>query len=113
MDFAVAKAKEAFDDGRWRLLAPAERKAVLLKFAKLMERNRHELAVLESLDSGKPVRECQTVDVPDTIHTIRWHAELIDKIYDSTAPVATPRCPCRARADRRGRPACCRGTSRC
>ena len=89
VDFAVAKAKEAFDDGRWRLLSPAERKAVLLKFAKLMERNRHELAVLESLDSGKPVRECQTVDVADTIHTIRWHAELIDKIYDSTAPVAT------------------------
>jgi gamma-glutamyl-gamma-aminobutyraldehyde dehydrogenase len=89
VDFAVAKAKEAFDDGRWRLLAPAERKAVLLKLAKLMEENRHELAVLESLDSGKPIRECQTVDVPDTIHTIRWHAELIDKIYDHTAPVAT------------------------
>ena len=89
VDFAVAKAKDAFDDGRWRLLAPAERKAVLLKLAKLMEENRHELAVLESLDSGKPIRECQTVDVPDTIHTIRWHAELIDKIYDFTAPVAT------------------------
>ena len=89
VDFAVARAKDAFDDGRWRLLAPAERKAVLLKLAKLMEENRHELAVLESLDSGKPIRECQTVDVPDTIHTIRWHAELIDKIYDQTAPVAT------------------------
>ena len=45
--------------------------------------------MLESLDSGKPIRECQTVDVPDTIHTIRWHAELIDKIYDSTAPVGS------------------------
>jgi len=89
VDLAVARAKEAFEDGRWRLLAPAERKAVLLKLARLMEENRHELAVLESLDSGKPIRECQTVDVPDTIHTIRWHAELIDKIYDSTAPVAT------------------------
>jgi gamma-glutamyl-gamma-aminobutyraldehyde dehydrogenase len=89
VDFAVAKAKEAFDDGRWRLLAPAERKAVLLKLAKLMEENRHELAVLESLDSGKPIRECQTVDLPETINTIRWHAELIDKIYDHTAPVAT------------------------
>lgn len=88
VDFAVAKAKEAFEDGRWRQLAPGERKAVLLKLAKLMEENRHELAVLESLDSGKPIRECQTVDVPDTIHTIRWHAELIDKIYDSIAPVA-------------------------
>jgi gamma-glutamyl-gamma-aminobutyraldehyde dehydrogenase len=89
VDLAVAKAKEAFDDGRWHLRSPGERKAVLLAFARLLERNRHELAVLESLDSGKPIRECQSVDVPDTIHTIRWHAELIDKIYDSTAPVGS------------------------
>lgn len=89
VDYAVVKAKEAFDDGRWRLLAPGERKAVLLKFARLIERNRHELAVLESLDSGKPVSECQLVDVPDTIHTLRWHAELIDKLYDTTAPVSS------------------------
>ena len=89
VDLAVARAKAAFEDGRWRQLAPGERKAVLLKLAKLMEENRYELAVLESLDSGKPIRECQTVDVPDTIHTIRWHADLIDKIYDHTAPVAT------------------------
>ncbi|MFK0206112.1 aldehyde dehydrogenase [Agrobacterium sp. NPDC090283] len=87
VDFAVAKAREAFEDGRWRNLAPADRKAILLDFAKLLENNRHELAVMESLDSGKPIRECQTVDVPDTIHTIRWHAELIDKLYDNTAPV--------------------------
>jgi gamma-glutamyl-gamma-aminobutyraldehyde dehydrogenase len=87
VDFAVSRAKEAFDDGRWHRLSPSERKTILLKFAKLLEENSHELAVLESLDSGKPVGECQTIDVPDTIHTIRWHAELIDKIYDSTAPV--------------------------
>ncbi len=84
VDFAVAKARAAFDDGRWRLQSPGERKAALLKLAKLLEDNRHELAVMESLDSGKPVRECQTVDIPDTIHTIRWHAELIDKLYDNT-----------------------------
>ena len=75
---------------RWPLVAvqpPAERKRVLIGFAKLIERDRHELAVLESLDSGKPVAECQTIDVHETINTIRWHAELIDKIYDSTAPV--------------------------
>ncbi|MBP1888200.1 aldehyde dehydrogenase [Sinorhizobium mexicanum] len=89
VDFAVAKAKGAFEDGRWHLRSPGERKEVLLKFARLLERNRHELAVLESLDSGKPIREVQTIDVPDTIHTIRWHAELIDKIYDNTAPVGS------------------------
>lgn len=86
VDLAVRKAREAFADGRWRRLAPAERKRTLLAFAKLIERNRHELAVLESLDSGKPVGECQTIDLPETVNTIRWHAELIDKIYGSTAP---------------------------
>ena len=84
VDFAVARARQAFDDGRWRLMSPGERKAVLLRLARLLEDNRYELAVMESIDSGKPVRECQAVDVPDTIHTIRWHAELIDKLYDNT-----------------------------
>lgn len=87
VDLAVRKAREAFEDGRWRHQPPAERKRVLIAFAKLIERNRHELAVLESLDSGKPVAECQTIDLHETVNTIRWHAELIDKIYDHTAPV--------------------------
>ncbi len=87
VDLAVSKAREAFADGRWRRLAPADRKRTLLAFAKQIERNRHELAVLESLDSGKPVAECQNIDLPETVNTIRWHAELIDKIYGSTAPV--------------------------
>jgi len=89
VDLAVARAKAAFEDGRWHRRSPSERKTVLLKFADLLEQHSHELAVMESLDSGKPVRECQTTDVPEMIHTIRWHAELIDKIYDSTAPVGS------------------------
>lgn len=89
VDYAVAKAKEAFEDGRWHHLNPAERKEVLLRFADLLEAHAHELAVMESLDSGKPIRECQNTDIPESINTIRWHAELIDKIYDSTAPVGS------------------------
>ena len=89
VDVAVKAANAAFEDGRWRLLHPNERKHILLRFADLLEQNAHELAVMESLDSGKPVSECQTVDVPETIHTIRWHAELTDKIYDSIAPVGS------------------------
>lgn len=84
VDVAVASAKQAFDDGRWHTLSPGTRKKVLLRFADLLEQHAHELSVLESLDSGKPVRECQLTDVPETIHMIRWHAELIDKI--STTP---------------------------
>jgi 4-(gamma-glutamylamino)butanal dehydrogenase len=87
VDLAVAKARAAFEDGRWRNLPPSHRKSILLKFADLLEQHAHELATMESLDSGKPIRECQNTDVPETIHTIRWHAELIDKIYDNTAPV--------------------------
>ena len=87
VDVAVASAKQAFDGGRWHKLSPGTRKKVLLRFADLLEQHSHELSVLESLDSGKPVRECQLTDVPETIHMIRWHAELIDKIYDNTAPV--------------------------
>lgn len=86
VDEAVKCAKAAFEDGRWRKLHPSERKATLLKFAQLVEDHQQELAVMESLDSGKPVGECAGVDVPETIRTLRWHAELIDKIYDTTAP---------------------------
>ena len=41
---------------------------------------------MESLDSGKPISDCETIDIPETIETLKWHAELIDKIYDQTAP---------------------------
>ncbi|WP_438391927.1 aldehyde dehydrogenase [Caballeronia sp. DA-9] len=89
VDVAVANAKQAFEDGRWRNLHPSQRKAVLLRFAGLLEENLQELALMESLDSGKPIHECQTIDVPETVNSIRWHAELIDKIYDNTAPTGT------------------------
>ncbi|MGR3714484.1 MAG: aldehyde dehydrogenase [Shimia sp.] len=86
VDFAVAKAREAFDDGRWSRMYPSDRKGILIRFAKLMTRNARELAVMESLDSGKPIYDCETVDIPETIHCIKWHAEAVDKIYDQVAP---------------------------
>lgn len=89
VDIAVVAARAAYDDGRWHRLPPNARKHILLRFAELIEQNARELSVMESIDSGKPIAECETVDVPESIHTIRWHAELIDKIYDSTAPVGS------------------------
>jgi gamma-glutamyl-gamma-aminobutyraldehyde dehydrogenase len=88
VDFAVQKAREAFDDGRWSRLHPSARKEVLIRLCKLLSRNRRELAVMESIDSGKTIFDCETVDIPETIHCIRWHAELIDKIYDQVAPAS-------------------------
>ena len=86
VDLAVEKAREAFDQGRWCRLHPSERKDILIKLCKLLTRNQKELAVMESLESGKPIRDCVQIDLPEAIHTIKWHAELIDKIYDQTAP---------------------------
>ncbi len=88
VDFAVLKAREAFEDGRWSKLRPSERKDTLIRFAKLITRNRRELAVMESLDSGKTIYDCETVDVPETIHCLKWHAEAIDKIYDQVSPAS-------------------------
>ncbi|WP_147126740.1 aldehyde dehydrogenase [Shimia ponticola] len=86
VDFAVQKAREAFDQGHWSRLHPSERKDTLIRLCKLLTRNRRELAVMESLDSGKTIRDCETIDVPETIHCIKWHAELIDKVYDQVGP---------------------------
>lgn len=88
VDAAVAAARAAFDDGRWSRLHPGARKETLLRLAALMEEHARELAVLESIDSGKTIFDCETVDVPETIHVIRWHAELIDKIYDQVSPAS-------------------------
>ncbi len=86
VDFAVLRAREAFEDGRWSRLQPSERKNVLIRLCKVITRNARELAVMESLDSGKPIFDCETVDVPETIDCLKWHAEAIDKIYDQVSP---------------------------
>ncbi|MDO5704888.1 MAG: aldehyde dehydrogenase [Paracoccus sp. (in: a-proteobacteria)] len=88
VDLAVQKARDAFDDGRWSRLHPRERKETLIRLAKLIGRNARELAVMESLDSGKTIYDCETVDVPETINCLIWHAELIDKIYDQVSPAS-------------------------
>ena len=86
VDHAVTKAREAFDQGHWSKLHPSVRKEGLIKLSKLIKRNIHELAVMESVDSGKPIRDCETIDLPETIACLLWHAEAVDKIYDQTAP---------------------------
>ncbi|MEO0917130.1 MAG: aldehyde dehydrogenase family protein, partial [Pseudomonadota bacterium] len=86
VDLAVTKAREVFDQGRWARLHPSERKDVLIRLCKLMTRNRRDLAVMESLEAGKPIRDCETIDLPEAIHTIKWHAEAVDKVYDQTGP---------------------------
>jgi acyl-CoA reductase-like NAD-dependent aldehyde dehydrogenase len=86
VDRAVSAARTAFDDRRWSDQTPADRKRVLLKLAELIRSNRDELALLESLDVGKPIRDTLAVDVPSAAKTIQWYAETIDKVYGEVGP---------------------------
>ena len=87
-ELAVAAARKAFESGIWSQLAPAKRKDFLLRFADLIAAHADELALLETLDMGKPIGHARTVDVPATVRAIRWTAEAIDKVYGELA--ATP-----------------------
>ncbi|QDC01689.1 aldehyde dehydrogenase [Mesorhizobium sp. 8] len=88
VDDAVKAARTTFEAGSWSKMAPRDRKKALLRFADLIEKNSAELALIETLDCGKPINDSMTVDLPDTVETLRWHAEATDKIYDqmSSAP---------------------------
>jgi gamma-glutamyl-gamma-aminobutyraldehyde dehydrogenase len=82
VDTAVRAARKAFEDKRWAGLKPGERREILQKFAALIMENQDELAVMESLDSGKPIFDTAGVDVPESAATFIWHAEAIDKLED-------------------------------
>ncbi|GAA6131474.1 aldehyde dehydrogenase [Halopseudomonas sabulinigri] len=85
---AVANARAVFDSGVWSRSAPAKRKKVMQRFANLLEQHAEELALLETLDMGKPISDSLAVDIPGAANAIRWSAEAIDKVYDEVAPTA-------------------------
>jgi len=83
---AVSIAKQTFESGVWSRQAPVARKKTLQKFAALLQENAQQLALLETLDMGKPISESLNVDIPSAINCVNWYAEAIDKIYDEVAP---------------------------
>ena len=87
IDQAVRLARQAFEDKRWSGQTPRHRKAVLLRFADLIEQNQQELALLETLDMGKPISDAESVDLRLLVQCMRWYAEALDKVYDELAPV--------------------------
>lgn len=89
VNMAVDSARAAFQDRRWSGLDPSERKRVLLTFAEKIEHHREELALLETLDMGKPITDSLHCDVRATARTFRWYAEAVDKVYDEIAPAPT------------------------
>jgi gamma-glutamyl-gamma-aminobutyraldehyde dehydrogenase len=88
VDAAVRSARAAFADGRWAHKAPAARKRILQRFAEKILAAGDELALLETLDTGKPIQYSLSVDVPATARCIQWYGEAVDKIYDEIAATA-------------------------
>ncbi len=88
VDLAVRVARAAFNDRRWAGLSPKERKQTMIRFADLILKNKEELALLETLDMGKPITASLNSDVNSAANTLRWFGEAIDKVYDEIAPTA-------------------------
>jgi len=79
----VTAARRAFRAGVWSRLAPRKRMETLYRFAELIEQNAESLAVLETLDMGKPIADVVGIDLPSVVETIRFMAECIDKVDGS------------------------------
>jgi gamma-glutamyl-gamma-aminobutyraldehyde dehydrogenase len=88
VDAAVASARAAFDAGAWRRTDPATRKRTMHRFAQLMRDDIDRLAILETLDVGKPILNSVNVDVTFAADCIAYYAEFADKLYDEVAPTA-------------------------
>ncbi|TCT12720.1 gamma-glutamyl-gamma-aminobutyraldehyde dehydrogenase [Tepidamorphus gemmatus] len=86
VDRAVKVAREVFEAGTWSMAPPRQRKQVMMKFVEVLRQHAEELAMLETLDVGKPISDSRSVDVPASINCIQWYAEATDKIYDELAP---------------------------
>jgi 4-guanidinobutyraldehyde dehydrogenase / NAD-dependent aldehyde dehydrogenase len=86
VDRAVRGARAAFESGVWSRSAPRQRKKVLTRFAALIEEHADELALLETIDMGKPIRDARRVDVPLAAQCIGYYGEAVDKVYDEVAP---------------------------
>ncbi len=82
----VQFAREAFQRGEWSQSAPSVRKAVLNKFADLIDAHNDQLALLETLDTGKPIAHSASTDIPGAANALRWYAEAVDKVYGEVAP---------------------------
>ncbi|MEQ8780933.1 MAG: aldehyde dehydrogenase [Roseibium album] len=86
VDRAVTAARRAFNAGVWSRAEPEARKEVLLKIADLVRDHTHELAVLESLDTGKTINDCMDEIGGEVPKFFQWYAELADKVFGKIAP---------------------------
>lgn len=87
VDAAVSAARKAFDEGPWSKMSAASRSRLIYKLADLMEENKEELAQLDTLDNGKPIRETTAADIPLAIEHFRYYAGWSTKMVGQTIPV--------------------------
>lgn len=87
IDKAVKAARDAFDNGPWRTMDARDRGRLMYKLADLIEVELDEMAALETLDNGKPIRDARAADIPLVIDTLRYYAGWADKIQGSTVPI--------------------------
>jgi phenylacetaldehyde dehydrogenase len=90
VDAAVSAARDAFDNGPWRRLTPSERGRVVWRIGELIEQYGEELALLETLDVGKPITASRTADVPMSADYFRYMAGLATKITGDTVDISQP-----------------------
>jgi aldehyde dehydrogenase (NAD+) len=90
IDLAVKAARNAFDQGPWSKMSASNRSRLMYKLADLMEENSEELAQLETLDNGKPIRETSNADIPLAVEHMRYYAGWSTKIVGQTIPVNGP-----------------------
>ena len=87
IDLAVDAARDQFDHGEWSRMDARDRGRLMIKLADLLEENLDELAALETLDNGKPVKDSRAADLPLVIDCIRYYAGWADKIQGDTIPI--------------------------
>ncbi len=92
IDQAVVAARKAFE-GPWSKATPSERGKLLYKLADLVEAHTEELAQLETLNNGKPIRESKKGDLPLAVDLLRYYAGWPTKIHGETIPVSVPYAP--------------------
>ena len=87
IDLAVAAARKAFEEGPWKKMDARDRGKILLRIMELIDKNKDELALLETLDNGKPISETTNADIPLAIDCFLYYAGWADKIHGETIPV--------------------------
>ena len=87
VDAAAKAARHALEEGEWSKMDARDRGALMHKLADLIEEEFDELAALETLDNGKPIRDARAADLPLVIDCLRYYAGFADKIHGQTIPV--------------------------